>query len=110
MATFDLLQNVQTARVGRVQIKKNNVDRLGVDQPKRLLGGLSRTGEVSESRCGLPAGFADEAVVIHDEQVEQCGTFTRRRIGRSKYARSNCGRHREIPQDWVRGSSVCGSD
>jgi hypothetical protein len=67
---LDLAQDVLPAWVGQVQVKKDDIDRLGSDQPKRLVGGLRRARVISESGSRFAAGVADQAIVVHDEQVE----------------------------------------
>lgn len=64
---------------------------------------------VSESGSGIAAGFADEAVVVHDKQVKQCGTLKRRRIGRNRCIRGNCGII-GTPQDGRLGFAIFGSE
>lgn len=54
--------------------------------------------------CGR--GFTDEAVVVHDQQIEQ-GRTPYMTIGSNKCTRGNCGSHKETPQDRVRAYSLC---
>jgi hypothetical protein len=66
---LDLAQDGQPAWVGQVQVKKDDIDSLGTDEPKPLVGGLRGAGVVSESGSRFAAGVTDQAVIVHDEQV-----------------------------------------
>jgi hypothetical protein len=71
LQAFDLPQDVEAARDGQVQIKKDNVDPFRINKPKRLLGRSCGSGVVSETSRSFFAGFADEATVVDDEQMER---------------------------------------
>jgi hypothetical protein len=80
LQAFDLPQDFEAASAGQVQIKKDNVDAFRINEPKRLLGRSCGNGVVSESNRSFFAGFADEAVVVNDEQVEERVTLDCKRL------------------------------
>ncbi|HEX3107294.1 MAG TPA: hypothetical protein VHQ22_22860 [Terriglobales bacterium] len=56
---LDVAQNVDSFRSTELQIKKDNIDDLGLDGPKRLFGGLRCRGVEPESDRGFTAGFSN---------------------------------------------------
>jgi hypothetical protein len=63
-------QEIQPTCVRQLHVKKDNINGLRIDQPKRPVSGLAHVGAIPESGCRFPAGFADEAVVFDDQQVK----------------------------------------
>jgi hypothetical protein len=71
LQAFNLPQDFEATSAWQVEIKKDDIDALRVNQPECLFGRSDCGGGISEDDGSFTARFADEAIAVDDKQVER---------------------------------------